>query len=596
MKNVLFGSFFSVLTCFAAFFGVFFATGEAGAAGKRPNVMIISAGSLGFSDLGCYGGEILTPNLDALAAKGLQFTQFYHCGATEMTLSALLTGQYPHRVGMGYPDIDLQEYSYRGSMNDATATIAEFLRTNGYQTLAAGKWPVTLHHPLDAPRFAWPGNRGVERFYGTILAQSSYFDTLNVMMNGATFPKEKDFYYTDAVGREAGRFLEAAKKAEKPFFLHVSFTAPSWPLQAPEADIQKYARRYNGGWEMARANRFAKMKENHVVPSSMKMSPQDPNVVAWSRLGPYQPWQARRMEVYAAQVSAMDRAVGVILESLRKMGLEENTLIIFISDAGACATELTAEKVAKHPAVLDAKKRKVTLAVGNDPRVMPGGPLTFQSYGVPWANVSNTPFRGYSRAGTSGVYEGAIASPCIVSWPAGIPETGKVSQPVHVVDIFPTVVEVSQYVFPKELNGRDTLRPVGESWVPLFSRQNRMDMAADEKRKERFLFWEVGGNIAVRYGKWKLVWTRDAKQWELYNMVLDRTEQTDVYGRFRADPEVQQMVTAYDAWARASGVKQWKTVQALHKKLLREEAEKKAGAVKKKAPADEDAWEDTEQE
>lgn len=573
-----------------SFFCILFIPAAIFAAEKRPNVVIISAGCLGYSDLGCYGGEIKTPNLNLLAAQGLTFTQFYNCGSSEMSLASLMTGQYPHRVGMGYPMIDLGRKCYSGSLNDDTATLAEYLKSKGYQTLAAGKWPMTLHYKIDAPRYAWPGNRGVDRFYGTILAQSSYFDPENVMMNASLYPKEKDYYYTDAIGREAAAFLAQAGKAERPFFLYVSFTAPGWPLQAPAADVKAYEGKYNGGWEITRARRFEQIQQRNLLPSGVKLSPRDSRVVPWNRLGDYSAWQARRMEVYAAQVTAMDRAVGVIMDGLRQIGASENTLIIFFSDAGGCADEISAKGMARNPAIPRAGTKKTPVQVGNDPLVLPGGPFTFQSYGVPWANVSNTPFQGYAKT----VFEGGIASPCIVCWKDKITESGTITLPMHVVDIFPTVVEVSQSVFPNMINGKNTLRPVGESWVPLFSRQTRLEILTDEKRVERFLFWESEGNSAVRNGRWKLVLPRGEKQWKLYNMVLDRAEQNDLFVQHSRNPEILKMIQEYDAWAKRTGVEPWNNVRALYQKMeAKKEEEKIPKKPEKFSPEDEEVeWEE----
>lgn len=520
---------------------------------KRPNFVIISASNLGYSDLGCYGSEINTPVLDKLAAEGLQFTQFYNCGNNAMSQAALMTGQYPHRVGMGFPMMDLGWKSYKGSLTNSTATMAEVLKSAGYLTYMSGKWGLTKNYRPKDPRFAWPLSRGFDKSFGTILSQTSYFEPRYLMMNAQEYPTGKDFYYTYETAKEAVHFLDGATGNGKPFFLYVAFCAPSWPLQAPEEEIQRYRNRYRMGWDVARTQRFEQMKKQALLPFRTTLPKKDERVADWSRVGGYGPWHARRMEVFAAQVSAMDRGVGMILEKLHQMGVEDDTVVIFLSDAGACGDELTNKTVSKAiPSKTDSGE---PVQVGNTPSVFPGGMGTFQSYGVPWANVSNTPFRGYAE----GVYEGGISSPFIVRW-NNHTEPGKVLEPVHIIDVLPTVVELTERPFPDEIEGRNTLTPVGKSFTNLFSSKARLEILTDPEKEKRYFFWECKGNAAVRYGNWKLILPRNGNQWELYDMSSDRTEQENLFVRNQANPEIAKMISKFEAWKQNNRVQNWDDV------------------------------------
>ncbi|MDO4584442.1 MAG: sulfatase-like hydrolase/transferase [Planctomycetia bacterium] len=537
---------------------------------SRPNVVVITASNLGYSDLGCYGGEIQTPVLDALAAEGMQLTQFYSCGESTHTQTSLMTGQAPHRVGLGLPRRDLKWESYRGELTDATATLGEFFQHAGYRTMAVGKWSFTEHFEANKSTINSARSRGFDRFYGSNLAQTSYFEPKGLQLDSRAFQVEKDFYYTRAIGQEAIRFLEEADERGKPFFLYAAFTAPSWPLHAPEEEIRRYAGKYRTGWEVTRMNRFQQLKQKRLVSSRMLLSPKDERVVDWRNLGQFTTWQARRMEVYAAQVSAMDRAIGQILDQLVKMGAKENTLVIFLSDAGGNAEELSRNAAAQSVFVSARQESGQPIRVGNDPQTMPGSMNTFQSYGVPWANVSNTPFRGYAKT----LYEGGLRTPCILRWPSEI-AVGKVSEPVHVIDLFATLVDVSETAFPRTLNGKRTLRPVGESIRNLFELDSRLEITMAEERTERYFFWEFEGNQAVRFGKWKLHRPRGAKEWQLYDLRKDPTETKDVYSQFQYEPEIEEMLSQLEIWKKSNGVYEWSKVKARYQKIQSLKKEKR---------------------
>lgn len=529
---------------------------------SRPNVVVITASNLGYSDLGCYGGEIQTPVLDALSAEGMQLTQFYSCGESTHTQATLMTGQAPHRVGLGLPRRDLKWESYRGELTDATATLGEFFQHAGYRTIAVGKWSFTEHFEANKSTMNSARSRGFDRFYGSNLAQTSYFEPKGLQLDSRPFQVEKNAYYTSAISQEAVRFLEEAGERGKPFFLYAAFTAPSWPLHAPEEEIRRYANKYRMGWEITRMNRFQQLKQKHLIPSRTLLSPKDERVVDWRNLGQFTTWQARRMEVYAAQVSALDRSIGRILEQLVKMGAKENTLVIFLSDAGGNAEELNRKAASQSAFVSTRQESGEPVRVGNDPQTMPGSMGTFQSYGVPWANVSNTPFRGYAKT----LYEGGLRTPCILCWPSQI-AVGKVSEAVHVMDLFATLVEVSQTAFPRTLNGKRTLPPTGKSISDLFDLDSRMEKTMAEKREERYFFWELEGNQAVRYGKWKLHRPRGMKTWQLYDLRSDPMEMKDIYSQFQYKPEIEEMLTRLEVWKKSNGVYEWPKVKARYQKI-----------------------------
>ncbi len=542
----------SLLICVVRRFSWFVLAGWVGAApslvhaqsrvgDQLPNFVMILADDLGYSDVSCFGGEISTPNIDRLGKEGLRFTQFYNCGQDSPTRAALLTGLYPHQVGMGHSTADYRQPGYRGNLSRDCATLAELLQQGGYQTMMVGKWHLTPHIAPEGPKHTWPVNRGFDRFYGTIHGAGSYFKPIT-LCRGGQFQDETDpdFYYTDRIADQAGAFIEQASRGNKPFFLYVAFTAPHWPLHAKEAAIERQRAKYAVGWDAIRKTRFDRMRAMGILKPQWQPTEIDPRVGAWE-LNQLRAWQQRRMEVYAAQVDLMDQAVGRILESLRQMGAEQNTLVMFFSDNGASADEIMANwRGAGIPKETRAGR---AVQVGNHPDLLPGGEDTYQSYGIAWANVSNTPFRSY--AGT--VHEGGIATPLIVRWPAVLRQGGKmVAQVGHVIDIVPTCLELARIRYPATYQARPIPPLEGRSLVPLLQGQTRT--------YDR-LFWEHAGNCAVRDGKWKLV-APYRGSWELYDMEADRTETTDLARQYPAI--VKNMSEAYAAWAKRVGVLPWR--------------------------------------
>ena len=510
--------------------------------GRVPNIVLILADDLGFSDLGCYGSEIFTPNLDKLAKNGLRFTQFYNCGRCCPTRASLLTGLYPHQAGVGHMMNDYRRPGYRGNLNKQCATIAQLLKTAGYQTMMCGKWHVSRYVDPGGPKFNWPVQRGFDKFYGTIHGGGSYFDPAT-LCRGSQFlgrPKNQDYYYTDAISDRAAEYVERAAAGDKPFFLYVAYTAPHWPLHVPRVMLSRYRAKYALGWDTLREQRHRRMIALGIVDRRWPLSPRDPRVRAWE-LNAYKSWQQRRMEVYAAQIDVMDQGIGRILEKIRQVGVERNTLVMFLSDNGGCAEEVASSWKGLHIPKTTRSGRSVQ--VGNSPNMTPGGEDTYQSYGLAWANASNTPFRLYKHW----VHEGGIATPLIVRWPEVIRDGGGLTHQVgHVIDVMPTCLQAAKIVYPKLFQGLKLLPSEGKSLIPIFRGQTR---------QQSVHFWEHEGNRAVRDGKWKLV-SRHRGTWELYDVETDRTELNDLAAKFPVI--VQDLARSYQAWAKRCNVEQWK--------------------------------------
>ena len=528
----------------------------------RPNIVVILSDDMGFSDIGCYGSEIHTPNLDHLAAEGLRFTQFYNTARCCPTRASILTGLYPHQAGVGHMVEDNGLEGYQGELNGRCVTIAEALKPAGYRTYAVGKWHVARNTKPDGPKHDWPLQRGFDRYYGTIHGAGSYWDPSslvhdNTMMTAGTDPdyRPATFYYTDAISDHAARFIgdHAREHAQEPFFLYVAYTAAHWPLHAKESDIARYRGRYDGGYEPIRKARFQREKELGLIDPKWELSPQAGD---WDTVT-NRDWEARCMEVYAAQVDSMDQGIGRIVAALAESGQLTNTLLFFLQDNGGCA-EATgrsgntprADKPTLPPLAPDffqqgsqPRQTRDGWPVLTGPPVMPGPADTFIAYGRSWANVSNTPFREYKHW----VHEGGIATPLIVHWPAAIKAQGVLRhQPGHLVDIMATCIDVAGATYPAQFKGVSITPMEGRSLRPAFENQ-RIERQA--------LFWEHEGNRAVRAGDWKLVAKGPAGKWELYNMAADRTELHDLAAQ---EPErVRDLTAQWEAYARRAKVLPW---------------------------------------
>jgi arylsulfatase len=519
------------------------------ASDARPNIIIILADDMGYSDIGCFGSEIKTPNLDGMAAKGVRFTQMYNGARCCPTRASLLTGLHPHQAGVGHMVGNHGLREYQGYLRDDCVTIAEALRAGGYRTLMSGKWHVGGgYDPLrpetwrpGAPDHPTPRQRGFDRYFGTLDGAGSYFHP-HVLLRDDTVirPEGQNYYYTDEITRNAVEMIEDAAQERKPFFLYLAYTAPHWPLHAPPEDIAAYEGRYRrDGWDGVRAHRHETMKSMGILNPKWDISPRDPAALAWED-APDRDWEDLRMAVYAAQVARMDKGIGRVLDALRRRGLEENTLVMFLSDNGGCAELLAEDGHSARYATQTPDGRAIR--TGNHRGVRPGGADTFMSYDLSWANASNSPFRLYKHW----VHEGGIATPLVAQWPARCPAKRIVHAPCHITDFMATCLEVAGAPYPVEYDGRAITPLEGESLLPAL--QGR------EWQRQRPIFWEHEGNCAMREGEWKLV-CKFPGDWELYNMAEDRTELYDLRAQDR--PRAERMIRDYQEWAARCGVREW---------------------------------------
>ena len=502
-------------------------------AADKPNILYILADDLGFSDLGCFGGEIETPVLDSLAEGGVRLTQFYNTGRCCPSRAAILTGQYPHRVGLGHMTTnDLGRPGYRGVVSSKAQTIAQVLKPAGYRSFIAGKWHLGTPDPT--------GN-GFEEFYGTLVSAKRFFDSDHLVRfpegrQARQYP-EGEFYATDAVTDHALDFLKLARETpDQPWFLYLAYHAPHFPLHAPRQDIDKYANRYHGGWDQLRNERLKRMKEMGIVAADTRLTPRS----TWqnygeTKTGTNPAWDdlpevrrldlARRMAIFAAMVDRMDAQLGRVIDDLKAAGELGNTLIVFTSDNGACFEW--------DPFGFDIKSSNENILHIGDMLDKMGTPGTFHSVGSGWANAGNTPWRMYKHF----VHEGGIASPGIVHWPDGLKvKAGAIiHDPAHIIDLLPTAIAVSgaEYTGTLSLPGVDLINQLNNGGA------------------ERTLFFEHQGHRAVREGNWKLV-AFDDKPWELYDFSVDRAELNDLS---KTHPEkVKIMESAWDKWGEENNV------------------------------------------
>jgi arylsulfatase len=521
---------------------------------NKPNVLLILADDMGFSDIGCYGSEIETPNIDRLAAAGVRFSQFYNTARCSPSRASLLTGLHPHQTGIGILTKDDRPHGYPGSLNDRCVTVAEILSAAGYATALVGKWHLASN--IRQANDAWPTRRGFDHFYGTLAGSCSYFQPASLTRGEHNIEAEatgqQNYYYTDAISQEACTFVREKVQLNQPFFMYVAYTAPHWPLQASEQDIAKYRGRYDEGWDVLRERRMQRLSESGLLANAVQSCERDPEEPAWEH-AENKAWEARRMEVYAAQVHKMDQGIGNILDTLEETGEFENTLVFFMSDNGACAEVLpldgSAEAFKKRRPDLDRLKPRNgrDLQVGNEAAIIPGPEDTYASYGRAWANLSNTPFRLYKRW----THEGGIATPLIVHWPAGELNNGTIVRaPFQLTDILPTILEVTQVPFPEHNSNRD---------IPDCEGCSVLSVLRGGQPTDHTLFWEHTGNAAIRRGRWKLV-REYPSAWELYDMDTDRAEKTDL-AAFNLEL-VRELVAQWEAWASRVGVVPWEKVLA----------------------------------
>lgn len=494
---------------------------------KKPNIILIMVDDMGYSDIGSYGGEIQTPNIDKLAAEGIRFREFYNNSICAPTRASLITGQYSHRAGMGYFDVNLGLPAYQGYLNKESLTLAEVLKLNGYSTLMSGK------SHLGKDSLSWPNQRGFEQFYGFIPGASNYFDIgeygqappVTLVKNNKKENLKPGEYLTNKIADNALAFLDEQSKTNKPFFLYLPFNAPHWPLQALPEDIAKYKGRYDIGWDSLRQQRLVRQRELGILLPDQSVAERDSEVPQWDHLtyDAKKLWAAK-MEVYAAMVDRVDQSVGRLLDKLKELKKDDNTLIIFISDNGAQGGYASPQR----------KPQRNTGPVGS--------PGSYDYQEQSWAYVSNTPHRQYKN----NMHEGGFSSPFIAWFPKQIKGGTLVKGTAHLIDIAPTLYEVAGATYPTAFSGVKPHPLAGKSLVPVLTGK------ATEVNRGEPLFWERAGNRAVRKGDWKIVSTYPNHKWELYDLSKDRGETTDLANQL---PEIVNELSAeYFKWAERTGV------------------------------------------
>lgn len=530
---------------------------------QQPNILLIMSDDMGYSDIGCYGSEISTPNLDDLAQNGLRFTQFYNTSRCCPTRASLMTGLYPHQAGIGHMMNDRGLEGYSGNLSRKAVTIAEVLGSAGYSTYMCGKWHLTPGHDRErlADKSNWPLQRGFDRFFGTIHGAGSFYDPNSLASGNTQIAPPNNFYYTDAISDTAVKFIEQ-HGSENPFFMYVAYTAAHWPMHAMEKDIAKYEGMYDAGWDVIRKERYKRMIDMGLIREEWSLSEPFESSYTWES-SDLKEWHAKCMEVYAAMIDNMDQGIGRIKHSLKRNGIYDNTLIFFLQDNGACAEQFGMWR--ELPEDIDAwplrpmkpgeLQYNMVPEVTRDGRplrigrgVMPGPADTYIGYDPLWANASNTPFRMFKHWS----HEGGIATPLIVHWPASIVSHGEFrDQPGHLIDIMATCVDVSGADYPEVFND-STINPMeGKSLLSAFD---------DESLDREALYWEHEGNRAIRIGKWKLVskpYRRprelDAieelplEEWELYDMEMDRSETNNLAIEY--PDKVVEMADKWMVWA-----------------------------------------------
>ena len=510
------------------------------AAAERPNIVVVLVDDMGFSDIGCYGSEIPTPNLDALAAGGLRFTQFYNTGRCCPTRASLLTGVYPHQAGVGHMVEDKGLPGYQGRLNDQCATFAEVLKPAGYFTAMTGKWHVGQAAGVT------PWGRGFERSLnaaagGFYMAGSPKAE---LFLNGEALKAgderiPKDWYSTDLWTTFGLKFIDEARAAKKPFFLYLAHNAPHFPLQAPADEIAKFRGKYKEGWDKLRLQRHAKQIEMGIVDKAWPAAPRPGAIHAWETLSDADKDRFDSlMAVYAAVVARMDKAMGDLVAGLKERGVLDNTLILFMSDNGG-----NAEAGPEGRDTGDPSKTNSNWFCGES-----------------WAFLQNTPFRRYKHFN----HEGGIATPLIAHWPAGIGAKNELrKQPAHLIDIMATCVEATGAAPLKELNGKPILPLEGRSLVPAF---------AGKPVERDAIFWEHEGNAAVRVGDMKLVRFGRNGAWELYDLAKDRTEQNDLAAT--QSDKANELAAKWEAWAGRAHVKPYPAAGGRNKAGKKGEAAK----------------------
>jgi arylsulfatase len=513
---------------------------------------VILADDLGYSDLGCYGGEIKTPNLDRLAESGMRFNSFYNTSRSCPTRASLLTGLYQHQAGIGRMTFDAGQPGYRGTLSHNAVTIAEVLSESGYNTGMVGKWHVAetplqpdqrqwlahqVYHPQFADKANYPTRRGFRDFYGIIYGVVDYFDPFSLVEGEEPVREVPEGYYiTQAFSDKAVEYVDSYSSDDKPFFLYLAYTAPHWPLQALPEDIAKYEDTYKVGWEAIRNARYERMKQLGIFDGYEDyLSPRHFDDL-WEE-NPTAEWDARAMAVHAAMVDRMDRGIGELIAALERNGELDNTLILFMSDNG-CSNERCENMNGGENDRPDMTRDGRTIVYPKNKEVLPGPETTYAGLGPVWANVNNTPFRFWKAK----AYEGGICTPMIAHWPDGIRNRnrGKVtSEPGHVMDIMASCIDLAGAAYPTEYDGNVIIPMEGRSLVPVFEKGRR-------ERHEYIGFEHFNERAFISHDGWKIVRPGNKADWELYDLNTDRTELRNIAERY---PEkLAEMIAAYRKW------------------------------------------------
>ncbi len=525
----------------------------------RPNIIVIMLDDMGWSDLGCYGGEVQTPNIDRLAAGGLRFSNFYNTSRCCPTRAALLTGLYPHQAGVGQMTFDRNQPGYRGQLSRNAVTVAEVLRPAGYRTAMVGKWHLSLtgtmpggeqlkwlnhqahpQRPFSDPA-TYPVGRGFEEHYGVIWGVVDYFDPFSLVHNTtpvASVPK--DYYATDAFTDHAIEYVQKYSQDGDPFFLYLAYTAPHWPLHALPEDIEKYADTYKVGWDAIRRARYRRMVEMGLIDADEAvLSTRHEKERRWED-EPHQAWEARTMAVHAAMIDRVDQGVGRLVTKLRQLSLLDDTLIFVLADNGASPERPRSPGFDRNGQTRDGRQVHY-YGPGKNKDILPGEQTTYAGIGPMWANAANTPFRYWKKE----QFEGGVCTPLIVHWPKGVTVDGGsiTHQPGHVIDLMATCVDLAGADYPRQFNGHEITPREGKSLAPIFRGQTRPGHEA--------IYFEHYGARGIRRGDWKLA-ALAGKRWELHNLAQDRTETNDLAGKH---PEkVAELSALWEAWARRASV------------------------------------------
>jgi arylsulfatase A-like enzyme len=499
----------------------------------KPNVLIILADDLGFSDIGAFGSEIHTPALNQLAKEGMILNQFYNAGRCCPSRASLLTGLYPHQAGVGDMVQNKGTEAYQGYLSKHSATIAELLKQQGYRTIVSGKWHVGL-----VPS-AFAVNRGFDKSFTLQNNGSSYFNsrplyndgrTVTFQLNGQEVDREDtSLYLTQAITNFALKSLDEIKDEPNPFFLYVAYNAPHWPIQALPEDIAKYKGGYLSGWDELRAERYHKLRASGLIRKEWRLSPRFENAKAWKSLSEEEKdtWDTR-MAIYAAMIDRMDAGIAELVNKLKEIKRDRNTLVIFLSDNGGSADEV--------------KNWDYVIQKNGTP----GSVNSIDSYEAPWGNASNTPFRLFKK----NTHEGGISSPFIAWYPGFIPSGSLNEQPAHLIDILPSILELTAAKYPDSLKGNSLTALPGHSLLKV--------LKGKKEGPHSTLFWEHEGSRAVREQDWKLVAELNTP-WELYHLKSDRTETNNLAQKY---PErVKQLEKKYLEWAAKVGVQDWNKIK-----------------------------------